>query len=115
MVEGTSDDRHETRKVVPVEFPEGVVAAYANNLTAQRDGRMILLLFSQVTPPIIIGTEEEKQKQIEELRSVKALPVARVAIPVQVVPGMLRVIEDQLQRALSESTSPDVPVHSDNS
>jgi hypothetical protein len=85
-------------KLVPIEWPEVGVAMYANQLIAQNDGVLVYLTFCQTTPPRIIGSPEEQQAQLEQIKSMKALPVAQLVIPLGAFRQMLQVLQENLTR-----------------
>jgi len=84
-------------KFVPLEWPDSSgTALYANNLLAQCDGNFMYLSFCQVNPPYLLGTVEEKQKQLEQIKSLQAALVARLVIPVDAFRAMFEVLQQQV-------------------
>ena len=85
-------------KVNWAEIEPGLVA-YANNLTAQFDGKSVHLTFVQVNPPLIFGANEaEKQEQLSKISSIPALPVARLVVPLEDFRTMVRALQEQLDK-----------------
>jgi hypothetical protein len=75
------------------------LVAYANNLTAQFDGKSVHLAFVQVNPPLIFGANDaEKQEQLNKISSVPALPVARLVVPLEDFRTMVRALQEQLSK-----------------
>lgn len=91
------------QKVVRVEWPEFGTPECANQLAAAFDGNSVYLMFCQVSPPIILGTQEEQQEQLERIESVKALPVARLVVSLDAFRTMLKVLQEHMDRT---STTP---------
>jgi 2-methylisocitrate lyase-like PEP mutase family enzyme len=92
------------QKVIRVEWPEFGMPACANQLVASSDGSSMYLMFCQVSPPVIVGTQEEQQKQLDQIESLKALPVARVVVSLDAFRAMLQVLQDQMARIGTTST-----------
>ena len=66
---------------LPLEYlRDDAVAQYATNMVVQHTEHEFILSFYQAHSPIIIGTPEERQRQLEEIDSVQATCVGRVVI-----------------------------------
>jgi hypothetical protein len=86
-------------KMVEVHWAESGLAVFANNLIAQFDGTSIHLTFAQINPPLIVGTTDaEKQKQLDKISSVMAMPVARLVVPLENFRNMVRALQEQLDQ-----------------
>jgi hypothetical protein len=59
---------------------DDAVAQYATNLVVQHTENEFVLSFYQVHSPIILGDEEERQHQLEQIDSVPATCVGRIVI-----------------------------------
>jgi len=71
-------------KTVRINWIDAGPAILANNLTVQRDDNTVYVTFYQITPPLVFGEDEEaKMREFEKIESINALPVAKLAIPVQ--------------------------------
>jgi hypothetical protein len=92
------------QKVIPVEWPEFGMPECANQLVAAFDGSSVYLMFCQVCPPVIFGTQEEQQKQLDRIESVKALPVARLVVSLDAFRAMLKVLQEHMDRISATST-----------
>jgi 2-methylisocitrate lyase-like PEP mutase family enzyme len=96
MADQTSDKLH-GQKLVPIEWPDSSGAAqYANHLLAQRDGNSMYLSFCQVNPPHLIGAAEEIEEQLERIKSLQAVLVARLVIPLDSFRAMFEVLQRQM-------------------
>lgn len=71
------------RKTIPILFenPSSRAAIYANQMVVQHDSETVYLNFFELLPPMFTGTDDDRAKQIEEIQSVTASCVARVAVP----------------------------------
>jgi hypothetical protein len=69
---------------------------YANTLAATQDAHAVYLTFCQTIPPIMVGTMEQKLKQLADLRDVRAIPVARLAVPIEAFHSVVAVLQEQL-------------------
>lgn len=84
-------------KVIAIDWPDSSGGAlHANNLLAQCDGNLMYLSFCQVNPPYLIGTLEERQKQLEQIKSLPAALVARLVIPVDAFRNMFELLQGQM-------------------
>jgi hypothetical protein len=83
-------------KLVPIEWPEVGVALYANQLIVQNDGVSAYLTFCQTSPLRIMGSPEEQQAQLEQIKGMKALPVAQLVIPLGTFRQMLQIMQENL-------------------
>jgi len=92
------------QKIVRVEWPEFGMPECANQLLAAFDGNSIYLMFCQVSPPVIVGTQEDQQKQLDQIESIKALPVAQLAVPLDAFRAMLKVLQEHMDRISATST-----------
>jgi hypothetical protein len=80
-------------------FQQPVPAVFANNLQLTFDGSSVYLAFFQVTPPFVSGaTEEEQRKPMDQIASVKAQPVVRLVMPLQLFREVARAVQEQLTR-----------------
>jgi hypothetical protein len=84
--------------VLAIEWPEDEIAAYANHLLAVTDGKSVYLTFCQIRPPAITGTEEEKRKYLDQIKTVKARSVARIVVSLDSLREMVGILQDQMNR-----------------
>jgi len=88
----------EIRKV-PLEWivPDGLQILFANHmLVAEANGQMIVTFF-QVQPPVVLEGEEGKW---DTIKSVPAIAVARLAIPMQQMGKMIEVLGSRYAKEL---------------
>ena len=73
----------QVKKSVRISFPLSpeINPVFANQMLVQADESTTYLSFFVVHPPVILGSEDEVQKQINELDEVSAKMVAQVIIP----------------------------------
>lgn len=94
----------EVKKLLSIVWPTDLAASYANNLVAQRDAGVLVLSFFQLNPPYVVGdSREEREEQLEKIASINAIPVAKVAVPLSHIAGMMEAIQLQLAQAQKES------------
>jgi len=75
------------------EVPESISTHYSNHVLVTRGEYEYYLFFYEAEPPVIFGTPEQKKKQRENLKSVKAKCVSRVVVPNALMPKLLKAIE----------------------
>lgn len=85
-------------KLVRVVWPEETSPAlFANNMLVQRDETTVYVSFFQFNPPIIMAdTDEERKRAIEAVDKIHALPVARIAFPVQKTEALIAALKQQV-------------------
>jgi hypothetical protein len=71
----------------------------ANQAIVQHDGQMVYLTFGQANPPLILGeTEEEKQRQLDEIQSVTVLPIIRLAMAPESFRAVIEILQTHLTK-----------------
>jgi hypothetical protein len=86
-------------KMLMVELPEQLgPLAFANHMVVTFDLTSAYLNFFQAAPPILIGTQEEQERRMEETKSVKAQVTARVAMPLSAFREVIRQIHEILTK-----------------
>lgn len=108
MTEDTIGEMKPTPRMLPIEWPEGGIVLFANNLVATSDGASSYLTFCQVSPPTIMGDNEDRQHQLEHLKAIKAQPVARLVVPMQSLREMVRLLQQQI-KTIDSINSNDAP------
>jgi hypothetical protein len=87
---------------LPLNWGDGGLAAFANNLVVQTDNNGCLYLsFYQVLPPLLVGTQAQRKEQASEIKSVKAMPVAKIAVTPDRFMKMLEVLNKHGQNLLA--------------
>lgn len=98
MMEIPSNKEMPSAKLLKIDWPEGEVAVFANNLLSVSDKDLVYLTFCQIHPPTLIGTEAEKKQQLDQLGALKALPVAKVVVTKEALRNMLNILQEQIDR-----------------
>jgi hypothetical protein len=94
-------DREQTDgKQVPIErfFPEGLTSRFVNNVVVQHQNDSFIISFFEVIPPLILGdTEEERERILNSINSVKAECVARLIVSPQKMEEIIAAMSQNLQ------------------
>lgn len=92
---------------LPIEwyFPDDLISQYATNLLVQHSENDYYLSFFEMIPPVLLGTDEEKDSQLKQIESVRAKCVARIIVSGKKLPGFVKAIQDNLERFQGESAS----------
>lgn len=99
MADDTSADNHE----LPIEryIPNDMLGQYATNMLVQMNPHEFIISFFQLYPPPVLGSPEEQNAKIAEMRSVRATCVSRVIVAADRMPEFVRVLQDTLARYTS--------------
>jgi len=86
--------------LIPIEYdvPQGLSSRFANYMTIQQDGHEFYLSFFEITPPLALGTPEQRREQLKELGSVKGTCVARIVFSAERMPGIVEVLHEQVEK-----------------
>lgn len=89
-------------RAVPIKYVIGsdVATKYVNNVVIHYspDGDFYLSFFEIVPPIIMADTEEEKQKQLQEIPAVDARCVGRISLTKERVRSLIGALVQQLKR-----------------
>ena len=87
------------RKLLPIEWivPEDIVGRYATNIVIQHSEHEFIISFFEVWPPIVLGTPEETEAQLEKIEAVRAECVARLIVSAERLPVFIKVLQDNLE------------------
>jgi hypothetical protein len=96
MADEPVDKQPQAGKLVPIEWPDVGVVMYANTLVTTADAHAVYLTFCQTIPPVMLGTVEEKLKQLADLKDIRAMPVARLAVPIEAFRGVVASLQEQI-------------------
>jgi hypothetical protein len=78
---------------------EDVPVLASNQMAIQHVGRdEFILTFGELTPPLLVGTEEQRLEQAKLISFVTVTPVARVSFNRQRLTDLIRVLEENLAR-----------------
>lgn len=89
----------------PIQIPlswvgvEESVASAANQFLVQFDGDLHYLTLGQVTPPVLLGTEEEKKRQVDKLTMVPVRALGCYALSRKGIEELIGVLRTGLERA----------------
>lgn len=81
---------------IELEFPKELTSRYANHVMIQRGPNESYLSFFELQPPVIVGTPEERDQQRKQLKSVRAVCVARLIIPNGFLPAVLKMFQENV-------------------
>ena len=98
MARRKTTKQEEKDVVIPLDWyvPDNVPTHRATNAVIERLGDEFVLSFFEQRGPVIIT--EDDRKKARELKSVKALCVARIYASPERLEGFVRVIKEQLNR-----------------
>jgi hypothetical protein len=85
--------------VVELAEPNDLQTRFANHMIVTRGPYESFITFYEIQPPTILGSPEEKEKQKKALKSIQGKAVARVVVPNQVVPSIIRALEENEEKA----------------
>ncbi len=72
---------------------EDVPVFFANQFVSQVDRGEVFLTIGQLVPPALLGTEEQRRAQAEQLQYVPVKPVARIAFTPQRLTELISVLQ----------------------
>lgn len=88
----------------PLKFsiPEDVEGKYATHLQVQHSKDEFIINFFEARPPIITGTEEEKEEQLEKMSAVEANCVARIIVSPRRMQGFIDTLHENFEKFISQ-------------
>jgi hypothetical protein len=91
---------------IPIHWnSEGMPVVFANQMLVNMDEHEVHLHFYEIAPPVIYGSDEQRQKQIESLSSVTARGVVRVILSKDRLPAVIEALQTIAHR-IAEKKSP---------
>jgi hypothetical protein len=92
---------------IPIEhvIPDSVRTKFADRIVVQHSEHEFRISFYEMHQPILLGTPEERKARLLGMESVKAVCVARIAVAAGRMPAMVRALQENLERYLSEASS----------
>lgn len=93
----------------PIAFPiewnvsDDVVARYATNMLVQKGENEFIISFFETKPPLILGTPDEINKRVNDLKSIKANCVSQIIIAAEKMPSFIEALQSSLKRSLEVS------------
>jgi hypothetical protein len=90
-----AEEHQEEGRSLPIKwtFPPDLVSRAATNITIQHSEHEFTISFFEVQTPILLGTPEEIQSQLEQMESVPMICVARVIISATRMEGFLEALQ----------------------
>lgn len=76
---------------------------FANQILAQHVNEEFLISFGQVSPPAILGSDEERQDALARVEFVPVRTVARIGMPAQRMREFVAVMQQSLEQYERES------------
>jgi len=104
-------------KALPLKWvvPEDLVSRYANNFTIQHTEYEFVISFFETFPPLVLGSPDERQAQLEQLESVPAKCVARIVVSPERVQDLVQILAANLETYHSMFHEKEEPDGSDGS
>lgn len=99
MADGEQAEQAQILREIPVEWeiPDSP-APYATNLVVQHTEHEFRISFFQVEQPILLGEEEERDRQAEAVEMVPARCVARVIVSATKMEDFVNVLQENFGR-----------------
>lgn len=98
-MEKTKRDEEKMEKAfeVPIErhIPDGLPALWSNHFVTQHTEQEFMLTFFQIAPPILLEPTEE---EIEAIKSVRAIAVARIVLTPQKAHDLLEAMQKNVSK-----------------
>lgn len=85
--------------------PEDIVRRYANNLLVQAGDHEVILSFFETTPPVLVGSPEEIEQKVKEIKSVRSRCVASVIVSIEKMPVFLEAMQGMYDRLIARKAS----------
>jgi hypothetical protein len=88
---------------LPIElvFPPDMLSRYVNHCVIQWGEHECKIVFFEVDPPMLMGSQEEKAEQAKQLSSVKARCVGRFVLAKEFVPIFVKILTETTAIALT--------------
>ncbi len=68
----------------------------ANVFTLQRNQDEYILLIGQISPPILVGSQDEQRRQLQELGTLSVRPIARIGFTQARLRELVGILESSL-------------------
>ncbi len=88
-----------TRRI-PIEWhiPDDMIGRYATNLIVQHTDNEFVIWFFEVDQPIVLGTPEEVERQLQEVTSVRGRCIAKIIVANNRMRRFIEVLEQNWKR-----------------
>ncbi len=84
---------------------DNVISRYATNLTVQHTEHEFIVSFFEITPPLLLGSAEDRKAKAEQLSSVRANCIARIIVAAERMPKFVSVLQENLAGYLGSRTA----------
>lgn len=87
-------------KSLPIEWhvPDNQQTRYATNMVVSHGESEFFIYFFEIRSPLIMGTPEEQAAAVEQLDSVRAECVARIAVPSAKMQSFIKALQTNLEK-----------------
>ncbi len=91
--------------MLPLRFTEtpGLISRYANNMFVNHSASEFIISFYEIRPPLLLGTPEQVQEQVESIESVDAECVVRIIVPPDRLPGIIKALQENYEKFQSNA------------
>ncbi len=85
---------------LPIDWysPESLTTRYVNNIVVQHTEHEFTLSFFETIPPIVTGTPEEQEAQLQSLKSVRAECVSRIIVSPERMKDFIKALQINLEK-----------------
>ena len=98
---GDNEARPEQVRPVKLIFDDNSQASvYATNITVQHSPHEFIISFYEARPPLVMGTPEERERQMEAIEHVFASCVARVTVAASRMDGFVNALKGNYESYL---------------
>lgn len=89
---------------IPIRFvvDPRIRPTFANHFTLQRDGNHVFMQFFELSPPMLLGTDEENEKKLTQMQHLDANCVGRIVMGEQDFESMVDAIEKVRKKMKNE-------------
>ena len=88
------------------DVPSEVRTRHANYVLTQNSEHECYISFFEVIPPILMGTPEQIKAEAEKLTHVRATCISRFAVAKELMPKIIKAIQDLGFKAPSDENAP---------
>lgn len=88
-------------------LPEGQLAQFSNFAAVQHDGHEFHLLFFEVHPPLLVGSDQERKRKLSEQKSIDAHCVSRIVMSASRIPSLITALKNTYKNYLESQNNDD--------
>lgn len=89
------------------QIPNDLHSQLATHLVVQSGPDGFIISFFEVRSPILLGSPEKIRAEVEKIKSVPAICVARVVVPIGHMPDFLKVLNENWEQFQSSIQKPE--------